>query len=228
MPTAKSNVPAPKRKVLLVDDHPVVREGLTKRLSNEPDLVVCGEAQNVAEAMQAITQFQPDIVVLDLSLGDGGHGLELIKDLRAAQNPVPILVFTMFDEATYALRVLQAGAQGYVMKQESSERLLYAIRTVLKGDYALSPQTSTRFLQTVLQPSKPSANNASLVDTLGDRELEVFELLGKGLGTREIADKLGRSIKTIETYRARIKEKLQLTSATALVREAVRWVESRQ
>lgn len=215
-----------KRRVLLVDDHPVVREGLTKRINNENDLIVCGEAQSFAEAVQAITNSRPDIVVMDLSLGDG-HGLDLIKNLRAGHNPVPILVFTMFEEAAYALRVLHAGAQGYVMKHESPERLLNAIRVVLKGDYALSPQTSSRFLQTVLQPSK-SPNPVSPVDTLGDRELEVFELLGNGLGTREIAEKLGRSIKTIETYRARIKEKLQLTSATALVREAVRWVESRQ
>lgn len=215
---------ATKRKVLVVDDHPVVREGLAKRLNDESDLNMCGEAQNADEALRAISQCQPDVVVLDLALRDR-HGLELIKDIRTRHNSLPIVVFTMFDESTYGPRALKAGAQGYVMKQESSERLLSAIRAVLNGGYAMSPQASSRFLQSVLQTSAKPAT--SPVETLADRELEVFELLGKGVGTREIAARLGLSIKTIETYRTRIKEKLHLTSATALVREAVRWVESR-
>jgi DNA-binding NarL/FixJ family response regulator len=215
--------PPQRRKVLIVDDHPVVREGLTKRINSEPDLIVSGEAQTPAEALLALNQIQPDIVVLDLALAEG-HGLDLIKEIRALPEPVPILVFTMFEEALYALRTLQAGAKGYLTKQESPERLVSAIRTILRGDFALSPQAASRFLQSSLHP--PVHRTTALPEQLGDRELQVFELMGRGLGTREIATHLGRSIKTIETYRARIKRKLQLTSATALVREAVRWVES--
>lgn len=222
----------PKRRVLIVDGHSVIREGLTQRINDEPDLTVCGEAQSTVEALQSINQCQPDIVVLELALA-GGHGSELIKELRSKGNPVPILVFTMFDESLYALRVLQAGAQGYLTKAEPSDRLLSAIRTVLKGDYALSPQISNRFLQTVVHrtgkrgsgPTQRSGSRES-VEILGDRELQVFGLIGKGLGTREIAAELGCSVKTIETYRARIKQKLQLTSGTTLVREAIRWVET--
>ncbi len=234
MPTAKPDVPPqpPKRRVLVVDDHTVVREGLTQCINHQPDLAVCGEAQSAAEALQAIHRFKPDIVVLDLALTNS-HGLELIKDLRAQHNPVPILVYTMFDESLYALRALQAGARGYLTKVEPSERLLTAIRTILKGDYALSPQISNRFLQSFLRPSakrvsalERQAGSRDFVEHLGDRELQVFGLIGKGLGTREIAAELGCNIKTIETYRARIKQKLQLASGTALVREAVRWVEA--
>jgi DNA-binding NarL/FixJ family response regulator len=217
--------PPQKRKVLIVDDHPVVREGLSKRIDLEPDLVVCGEAQSPAEALRALNQTQPDIVVVDLALAEG-HGLDLIKAIRSLPRPVPILVFTMFEEALYAVRTLQAGAKGYLTKQESPERLVSAIRTILRGDFALSPQAASHFLQVSLHP--PAHRTASLPDQLGDRELQVFELMGKGLGTREIAAHLGRSIKTIETYRARIKRKLQVNSATALVREAVRWTETRR
>jgi DNA-binding NarL/FixJ family response regulator len=211
--------------VLIVDDHPVVREGLTRRINAEPDLVVCGEAQSQTEALSAIDQLRPDILVLDLALTEG-HGLEMIKDLRAKSSSLPILVFTMFEESLYALRSLQAGANGYLTKQEPPERLISSLRTILRGSYAVSAQTAARFLRSSIEP--PGAGEDSSVSRLGDRELEVFELIGKGVGTREIAQRLGRSIKTIETYRARIKEKLQLKSATALMREAVRWVESRR
>ncbi len=233
MPATKPDTssPSPKRKVLIVDGHSVIREGLTRRINGEPDLTVCGEAQSTAEALQAIRQFQPDIVVLELALA-GDPGLELIKTLRSQGNPVPILVFTMYEESLYALRALQVGAQGYLTKAEPSDRLLSAIRTVLKGDYALSPQVSTRFLQTVVQRSGKRGQGSAehfasheLVEILGDRELQVFGLIGQGLGTREIAAELGCSVKTVETYRARIKQKLQLNGSIALVREAVRWVE---
>lgn len=214
----------PKRKVLLVDGHPVVRDALAKRINKENDLVVCGEAHTAAEALKFIHEHQPDVTVVELAM-DSGRGLEFIKDARSRHNSMPIVVFSMFEESAHALRALQAGAQGYVMKKEPSERLLNALRTVLNGGYAVSQQTSTKFLQSVLQPSaKPASTPA---ESLGGRELEVFEMLGNGMGTREIAAKLSCSIKTVETYRARIKEKLQLTSATALVREAVRWIQSR-
>lgn len=213
-----------KRTVLLVDDHPVVREGLTRRINSEDDLSVCAEARTPTEALRAMKQFQPDVVVVDLALTEG-HGLELIKDIRSQPNRAPILVFTMFEEATYALRALKAGAQGYLTKNESSERLVNGLRAVLRGEYVLNPDISTRFLQARLQPGEDSP---AAQDKLADRELEVFELIGKGIGTRDIADRLGRSVKTIETYRARIKEKLGLRSSTALMREAVRWVETRR
>jgi DNA-binding NarL/FixJ family response regulator len=213
-----------KRTVLLVDDHPVVREGLTRRINSEDDLSVCAEARTPAEALRALKEFHPDVVVVDLALTEG-HGLELIKDIRSQPNQVPILVFTMFEDGTYAMRALKAGAQGYLTKNETSERLVNGLRAVLKGEYVLNPDISTRFLQSRLQPGEqaPTPQYA-----LADRELEVFELIGTGIGTRQIAAQLGRSVKTIETYRARIKEKLGLKSSTALMREAVRWVETRR
>ena len=211
-----------KRTVLLVDDHPVVREGLTRRINSEEDLSVCAEARTPTEALRAMKEFHPDVVVVDLELTEG-HGLELIKDIRSQPNRVPILVFTMFEEATYAMRAMKAGAQGYLTKNESSERLVNGLRAVLRGEYVLNPDISTKFLQNRLQPG---GGSSPAQDKLADRELEVFELIGKGIGTREIADRLDRSVKTVETYRARIKEKLGLRSATALMREAVRWVET--
>ena len=209
-----------KRKVLVVDDLPVVHESLAKCLNGQGDLVVCGEARTFAETIKALDEHKPDVIVLELLLRDG-DGVELITQIRTIQKTVPIVVFTMLDESVHALRVLQAGGQGYVSKQESTERLTGAIRTVLKGGYAISPQVSTRFLQSALHSkTKPSATPA---ESLAGQELKVFELLGRGMGTREIASQLELSVKTVETYRARIKEKLQLSDASALVREAVRW-----
>lgn len=212
-----------KHKVLLVDDHPVVREGLARRINCERDLTVCGEAETARDALRAIASLRPDIVVVDLSL-PRGHGLELIKDLKILHPKLRVLVFTMHDESLFAERALRAGARGYVMKQEPPNRLLAAIRTVLKGDYFLSERTSTEFLGTFLRQS--ARNTAASVTRLTDRELEVFELIGQGVGTREIASRLGRSVKTIETHRLRIKVKLALKSAAQLVCCASRWVES--
>src|ERR1044071_3085455 len=189
-----------KRRVLLVDDHPVVREGLAQRINR-----------------------QRDVVVLDLSLPKG-HGLELIKDLKNLHPDLPLLVFTMHDENLFAERALRAGARGYVMKQEPPERLLAAVRTVLNGEYFLSDKASSTFLHTFFRHS--SENTGPPIGGLTDRELEVFELIGQGVGTRSIADRLGRSVKTIETHRARIMEKLSLKSAAELVVRASRWVES--
>ncbi len=212
-----------KRKVLLVDDHPVVREGLIQRLNTEEDLVVCGEARTPAEALALIQNSQPDVIIVDLALPEG-HGLELIKDIRSLGVRVPILVFSIFDEDAYALRALRAGAQGYLTKQETSERLIGALRAILKGEYALSPRIAKMFFDYSLQPAGVQA----FPECLGDREMEVFELMGKGLGTRQVANHLGRSVKTIETYQARIKRKLNLKTATSLMREAVRWIETRR
>jgi DNA-binding NarL/FixJ family response regulator len=212
-----------KRRVLLVDDHPVVREGLAQRINRERDLAVCGEAQSAGEALRAVASHQPDVVVLDLSLPKG-HGLELIKDLKNLHPDLPLLVFTMHDENLFAERALRAGARGYVMKQEPPERLLAAVRTVLNGEYFLSDKASSTFLHTFFRHS--SENTGPPIGGLTDRELEVFELIGQGVGTRSIADRLGRSVKTIETHRARIMEKLSLKSAAELVVRASRWVES--
>jgi DNA-binding NarL/FixJ family response regulator len=214
-----------KHKVLVVDDHPVVREGLTERINRESDLVVCGEAQSAPEALRAIVRLQPDIVVLDLSLPKG-HGLELIKDIRVMHPRLPVLVFTMHEESLYAERALRAGAQGYVTKQEPPGRLLSAIRAVLRGGYSLSPEASSGLMQNLLH--HPGGAQVPSITGLTDRELEIFELIGQGVGTREIAARLGRSVKTIETHRARLKEKFQLKSATELVCRASRWVQTGQ
>jgi DNA-binding NarL/FixJ family response regulator len=220
---SESQPPERKRKVLLVDDHPVLREGLAKLINGENDLVVCAQARSAPEALVAIEHSRPDAVVLDLSLSEG-HGLELIKEIRARHNPVPILVFTMFEDTSYALRALRAGAQGYLNKQESSERLVNGLRAILAGHYAFDAEVTKICLEASLRPVATATDPR---DRLGDRELEVFELLGKGIGTRKIATQLGRSVKTIETYRARIKRKLNLKNGNELIREAVRWVERR-
>ncbi len=186
-------------------------------------MVVGGAAQTPAQALRLLNEVQPDVVVLDLALAEG-HGLELIKDIRAHGHEVLILVFTIFEEEAYAVRCLKAGARGYVTKHETALRLLSGIRDVLNGDYAVSRKVLNAFLDSSVH--RPSHSVAS-IHSLRDRELEVFGLMGEGIGTREIAARLGRSVKTIETYQARIKEKLNLNTATALKREAVRWVESR-
>jgi len=212
-----------KQKVLLVDDHPVVREGLAERINRERDLVVCGEAQNAREALRAVASLQPDIVILDLSLPKG-HGLELVKDLRTLHPDLRVVVFSMHDESVFAERALRAGAHGYVMKQEPPERLLVAIRTVLRGDYFISESASSTCLQAFFRQSTKAVTHS--VARLSDRELEIFQLIGQGVSTRKIADRLGRSVKTIETHRTRIKEKLAVKSAAELVHRATCWVES--
>ena len=206
----------------MVDDHPIVYEGLCQRLNSEPDLVVCGRARDSTEALLAIPSLKPDVILLDLAL-PGGHGLELLKDIRARNYQMPILVFTMYDDMVYALRAIKAGAQGYVTKRESSEYLVNALRTVLRGEFAVGPEVARLFVTGSARQVSRAGDPAA---SLGDRELEIFGLIGQGLGTRAIATRLGRSVKTVETYRARIKRKLQLKDSPALAREAVRWVES--
>jgi DNA-binding NarL/FixJ family response regulator len=224
----KASARSAKRKVLVVDDHPVLREGLAQRINSERDLAVCGEAESARDALRAVANLQPDIVVLDLSLPNG-HGLELIKDLKTLQPEVRVLVFTMHDESIFAERAIRAGARGYLMKQESPERLLEAIRTVLRGDYSVSEKASSAFLKSFFAQTQQSPEGgASAVARLTDRELEVFELIGQGISTRQIARRLGRSVKTIETHRARIKEKLAVKSAAELSYRASLWAETRR
>lgn len=207
-------------RVLLVDDHPIVRQGLMLLINAEPDLTVCGEASTAAEAIRMVAQTAPDIAMIDISLEDRS-GVELIKDLRAQSPVLPMLALSMHDESLYAERVLRAGGRGYVMKQEATENMLTAIRRVLSGEIYLSPRMSTQLLNQFA--ATPTGQNVSPLSRLTDREMEVFTMIGRGLSTREIADKLFLSVKTVEAHREHIKEKLSLRSATELIRHAVRF-----
>lgn len=211
-----------KSKVLLVDDHPVLREGLTRLINDEPDLTVCGEADDVPAALRAVAKLKPDIAVVDLSL-KGGDGIDLTKSIRQMDPDVPVLILTMHDEAFYAERALRAGAQGFVSKQDAGEEVLAAIRQILNGELYVSAGLSTKVIKKLLMSD--GVEDRPLVERLSDRELQVFRLIGEGKGTKEIADELNLSPKTIETYRAHIKEKLNIPNAIELVRQAVQLVE---
>ncbi len=206
------------RRVLLVDDHPVLRMGLAERINHEADLCVCGEADTAREAIGAVSRQRPDVAVVDISLPDA-HGLELIKDLHTLHPRLPLLVFSMHDEALYAERALQAGARGYLMKREPPQALMAAIRQVLNGEIYLSPNMTRRLLGR-LAGAGPAPTGSSLPD-LSDRECEVLELLGEGFSTREIAARLHLSSKTVSSHRENIKRKLQLNSGAALLRYAI-------
>jgi DNA-binding NarL/FixJ family response regulator len=211
-----------KQTVFLVDDHPLVREWLANLINQQPDLHVCGEAGNRAQALGQITALQPRVAIVDISL-DRGSGLELIKDLKAARSSTLVVVLSMHDELLYAERAMRAGARGYVMKREATRSVLQAIRCVLSGKPYLS-ESIARLMAEKLVEGAPAG---SLVEQLSDRELEVFELLGRGFGSRRIADTLNVSFKTVQAFRARIKEKLNLPNATMLLREATRWYDSK-
>ncbi|MGA3179133.1 MAG: response regulator transcription factor [Verrucomicrobiota bacterium] len=214
-----------KTKVFLVDDHPLVRELLTQLIQRESDLEVCGEAEDAPEAVAGIEQCHPDIVIADISLKKT-HGLELVKDLQARSPDLPVLVLSMHDESLYAERVLRAGAKGYITKQEATKKILLAIRQVLSGQIYVSEKMATRMLHKLVV-GRPQEQR-SPVERLTDRELEVFQLIGRGQGTRKIAEDLHLGIKTVESYRARIKEKLKLTDGTQLLQQAIQWVHSLQ
>jgi len=207
-----------------VDDHPITREGLARLINHEADLMVCGEAGTAALALAVIEAQKPNLVIIDISLGVGASGLELIKDLAARHAQLPMLALTTHDETLYAERALRAGAKGYVMKHEDIAQVMLAIRKVLQGDIYLSKAMSERMLRKMTGPR--SSPLASEIEQLSDRELEVYRLLGHGRGTRQIAEELHLSISTVETYRTHIKEKLHLASAAELVRHAVEWVHS--
>ena len=212
-----------KKGIFLVDDHPLVREWLTNLINQQPDLVVCGEAETGPQAMQDIIKLKPDVAIVDISLKDSS-GIELIKDLRQTAPGSVVLVLSMHEEVHYAERALRAGARGYIVKRETTRKVIPAIRQVLAGGVYLSEQVANA-LATQFVTGKGTPRH-SPVDQLSDRELEVFELLGQGRGTRQIAETLKVSVKTVQAYCARIKEKLSLASATELLREAVRWHES--
>jgi DNA-binding NarL/FixJ family response regulator len=213
-----------RKRVFLVDDHPLVREWLTNLINQQVDLTVCGESETAPQALQAIAAAKPDIAVVDLSLKDSS-GIELIKSLKESQPEVAVLVLSMHDETQYAERALRAGARGYVMKRETTRKVIEAIRKILEGRLYVSEKVSEAMAGHVAK-RKPS-QDSSPVEQLSDRELEVFEMLGQGQGTRQIAETLRVSVKTVQAYCARIKDKLNLSSATELLREAFRWNESR-
>jgi DNA-binding NarL/FixJ family response regulator len=206
-------------RIMLVDDHPVMREGLAQLINHEPDLTVCGQYEDAARAFAAIPAARPDLAIIDLSL-KGSSGLELVKNSRASYPKLLILVLSMYDESLYAERVLRAGAAGYIMKQEASEKILGAIRQVLRGGIYLSEKMSSQLMHQLIGGKPPEAG--SVLERLSDRELEVFGLIGQGKGTRQIAEHLHLSVKTIESHRAHIKEKLNLKDANELVHTAIR------
>ena len=209
-----------KCRVLLVDDHPIVRQGLALLIDREPDLSVCGEADGAHSAFHAIETLRPDLVVLDISL-NGPDGLDVLKEIRMKTASLPILILSMHDESIYAERAMRAGANGYIMKQEATERVLVAIRRIMQGDVYLSDRLTNSMLQQYVHGAS-TAKKSPLVN-LTDRELEVFRLIGEGHGTRQIADELHLSVKTIESYQAHIKEKLALRNARELVQHAIEW-----
>jgi DNA-binding NarL/FixJ family response regulator len=208
-----------KIRVFLVDDHPIVRRGFQLLLGMEPDLMVCGEADSGPIALQKILALKPDAAIVDLSL-KGGSGLELIKQLRAAASNLKLLVFTMQDEGIYAERALRAGADGYITKEEGTEKAIKALRLLMQGKRYLSDKVAEKMMDSLVGNT---AGGEGTVESLSDRELEVLELLGRGLGSREIAEKLHLSIKTIESHREHLKTKLGLTRATELVSYAFNW-----
>ena len=215
---------APTRKnILIVDDHPMMRDGLAALITAQPDLAVCAQAADAREALQAIESLRPDLVLMDISL-PGKSGLEAIKDIQSLAPGLATLVLSMHDEALYAERVLRAGARGYVMKQEGGKRIMDAIREVLAGKVAVSEKMSARIMNAFT--GRRAAEATSSVESLSDREFEVFQLIGRGRSTKEIADQLHLSVKTVEVHRVNIKAKLQLTTSPELVHYAVRWVES--
>jgi DNA-binding NarL/FixJ family response regulator len=209
-----------RSRVFLIDDHPIVRQSLALFINRQPDLTVCGEADGGYALLQTIAEIRPDIVILDLSL-NGPDGIELLKMIRHKSPALPVLIFSMHDESTHAERTLRAGANGYVMKLEAVDRVLAAIRQILAGDVYVSDRLTNPVLQHFIS-GLPSSTNPSLAN-LSDRELEVFRLIGGGRGTRQIADELRISIKTVESYQAHIKEKLALRNARELVQHAVEW-----
>ena len=210
-----------KIRVLLVDDHPILRRGLAQMINAEPDLMVCGEAEDAPKAFEAAGALQPDIDGVDISLKTG-NGIELIKNLKARYPDLPTLVLSMHDESLYAERALRAGSLGYVMKEEAIEQVLVAIRHVLKGEVFLSEKMKSRMLQSLALGRQRAAT--SPLEQLTDRELQVFRLIGEGHSTRQIAAELHLSIRTVEAYREYIKTKLNLRNATELMQHAFHWV----
>jgi DNA-binding NarL/FixJ family response regulator len=211
----------PRKQLLIVDDHPMMRSGLTQLIDNTPDLKVGTEADNASQALHAVANRDFDLILLDISLPDK-NGVELIKDIQALKPGLPVLVVSMHDELLYAERVLRAGGRGYIMKQEGGKKFLEAIRQVLAGQIYVSEKISARILEGF--SGRRAATTADPVQRLSDREFEVFQLIGRGKGTRDIAEILHLSVKTVEVHRANLKKKLELKTAHDLVHYAIRWM----
>ncbi len=209
-----------KRRILVVDDHPIFRQGIAQLINREADLVVCAEAETSRDALKAIEQTHPNLAIIDITL-KGTNGIELIKSIKAQKPDIPVLVISMHDESLYAERALRAGARGYVMKEVAADQVMTALRKVLGGEIYVSPTISSNMIRKLVQGGE---GGGSVVDSLSDRELEVFQLIGHGHGTRQIAERLGLSIKTIETHRAHIKQKLNFKTAPEMVCFASEWV----
>lgn len=211
-----------KARILLVDDHPLVLEWLGNLINQQADLETCGATGKSAQALQWIEKLAPDVAIVDISLADGS-GIELIKNIKACAPQVQVIVLSMHDEALYAERAMRAGARGYIMKREATTKILQAVRSVLQGRLFLSPEVAMLMAERFVEGTAPG--EISPVSSLSDRELEVFELLGRGVGTRKIAENLHVSVKTVQAFCARIKVKLGLASATELLREAIYYQE---
>jgi DNA-binding NarL/FixJ family response regulator len=210
-----------KRRVFVVDDHPIVREGLAQMINRESDLTVCGEAEEMHGALQMIDALKPDILIVDISL-EGPDGLDLLKNIRTKDPRLPVLILSMHDESIYAERALRAGANGYIMKQEATENVLVALRRILNREIYVSSRVANKMLQQFVGGNS-SLPRHSPVDDLSDRELEVLRLMGEGHATRQIAEELHLSIKTVESYQAHLKEKLSLKNLRELVQYAIQW-----
>ena len=219
---AQRNTASVKR-ILIVDDHPILRKGLSLLINQESDLRVTGEAEDAKRAIELIDSMDPAMVIVDISL-PGIDGIELIKNIKLKYGNLPTLVISMHDELIFAERALRAGARGYIMKQEAVDKVLIAIRRVLDGQIFVSERIATKMLEQFVDSETKTSNTP--IDLLSNRELTVFQLIGQGFGTRQIAEKLHLSVKTVESYRSHIKDKLKLENGTALLKYAIQWMES--
>jgi DNA-binding NarL/FixJ family response regulator len=212
-----------KRRIFLVDDHPITRQGVAVLINQTSDLMVCGEADSAPSAIQLIPKAAPDLAIIDITLKTTS-GIELLKNIKAIMPDLLVLIMSMHDESLYAERALRAGAKGYVMKQAASENILVAIRRILSGELYLSDRMKEKMLHRLVKSRKDEV--VFSIDTLSDREMEVFQLIGNGFSTRQIATKLSLSVKTIDSYREHLKLKLHLEKGSDLVRHAIQWVRS--
>jgi DNA-binding NarL/FixJ family response regulator len=217
---APASVPSHRKRIMIVDDHPMMRAGLMQLINKQPDMEVCGEAGSPAEAMKLLPDSHPDLILVDISM-KGASGLEFIRDVAAVHGNIPMLVVSMHDEKVYAERALRAGACGYIMKEQSAGYLIVALHRVLEGGIYLSKEMSSRLLKNLA--GSASNNPDSPLQKLTDREFEVFRLIGQGQTTEEIAQQLHISTKTVDVHRFQIKDKLHLDSSTALIHYAVHW-----
>lgn len=224
MTRKQANATKQKNRIFIVDDHPIVRKGLGQLINQEDDLVICGEADNAETALELLKKVKPDLAIVDISLR-GIDGIELTKLIRARFDNIPVLVVSMHDESLFAERALKVGARGYIMKQEAIEKMMEAIRKVLRGELYVSERVSANIVKRFVDGKAEGVSSPE--ELLSDRELEVFQLIGQGFATRQIAGQLHVSVKTVETYRANIKEKLNLKNATELMKHALHWIENR-